>query len=185
MNKKKKLLLAYLSIIFIKITFSNFSLNSVLSLSTVYNFMAWFLGGFIGWNLLLVDQFVWVYFTHPEENLSFNTKHFIEKGNYLKAIRYLLQNKDKQNHLAFRNLYFQIAWLVLALFTITTTITLFGKALVMAVGLHLLLDQWFSYKEKGHFDWLFWQLNKKLAQDGQKAYLYLITSLFAIFSLML
>jgi hypothetical protein len=185
MEKKKAILLGYLIIIFIKIIIRNFSLSSLLSFGTIVNLISWFLGGLIGWYLLYLDQVIWVYFTHPDKDLSFNVKHLADEGDYKKAFLYLKNNRTYQKHLAFRNLYFQVAWIVLTLFTITTAVTLLGKAIVMSIGLHLLIEEWNSYQEKGHFNWLFWQMDKKLNSEGQKVYFVLIVSIFILFSLML
>jgi hypothetical protein len=183
MQDKKKYFLVYFSLVFLKNFIGNFYLSTGFLVAKIWDLAAWFLGGALGWNLLFIDQLLWVYFSHPEAELSKEVKTLVDQGRYKAVYRFLKEKEDKQQHRAFKNFLFQISWLVLTIFVMTSTAGLFGKGLVMGVGLHLLIEEWQSFQSQGNFDWLFWQMKEKLDQHGQKIFLYLVSGFFILFSL--
>jgi len=147
---------------------------------------AWFVGGVIGWNLPILDYFVYIYFTHPEEEISKGLKNQLRSGTIFNSLRLIDKNRDSMPHLGFRSALFGAAWVILAFFAVTSSASYFGKGVVMAVGLYLLAEQW---------DWqlrnpaklnsqLFWQVKRVVSQEEQKYYLWLMTGLFAVLTLL-
>lgn len=148
------------------------------------NLFLWILGGILGWNLPNLDYFVYVYFTNPEGELSLKAKYLIGQRKISQAI-FLL--KSRELHLAFRGVLFRLVWIGLALFTLTSTASFLGKGLLMGLGLNLLLQEWREEKVNPQVlnSRLFWQIKRKVSLQEQKFYLWGMTGVFIILSLLI
>lgn len=151
-----------------------------------WQFLLWLVGGVVGWQLMRFDRLLWVYFSHPEEKMSLYIKDLINKRQFKQAILDLEKYKDYQKHLSFRSALFQVVWVALAFFTVTSTPSFFGKGLVMALGLHLLLEEWQDQLKDPNIlnSWLFWQIKRPISLTEQKWYLWGMTGLFAVLSIL-
>lgn len=143
------------------------------------------LAAFLGANFLKIDQLIYVYFTRPELPLSLEVKQLIKQRNFKGAWQLLTARGIEQRELALKSVLFQVVWVGLALFTLTSTAGVFGKTLVMAIGLSLLVQEWEDILAKRGFSWLFWQIKRQVGLREQKYYLYLMTGLFVILTLLL
>jgi len=132
-----------------------FQFSRFLSWQTVKNLSIWLTGILLGANFFKLAEI--------------GEKHFPEFS-FLKS---------------FYSFLFQVAWFFLALFAVTSTSSLFGKALVMAIGLDLLLTEWQSQLKNNSFSWLFWQIKREISLKEQKIFLYLMTGLFSLLTLFL
>lgn len=152
-----------------------------------WQFLLWLVGGVVGWYLLVADRLLWVYFSHPKEKMSLYIKDLVKKGKFKQVILDLEKYKDYQKHLSFRSALFQVVWVALAFFTITSTPSFFGKGLVMALGLHLLIDEWEDQLKDPNIlnSWLFWQIKRKITLQEQKTFLWLMTGLFFILTILM
>ena len=65
------------------------------------------------------------------------------------------------------------------------TNVVFGKTMVMAVGLHLLLDEWEAVLSGRDIDWIFWQIKREVTLREQKAFIWVMTGIFGMLSLLL
>jgi len=147
--------------------------------------LQWFFGALIGAHFLKLDQLVYVYLTAPNEQLSLAVKQLIKQKKIAAAWDLLEERINDQPRLATRSFLFQSAWVVLALFALTSTASFFGRALVMAVGLKLLIEEWENYLLKGNINFVFWQIKREVTLKEQKWFLWLITGLFGVLSLLL
>ncbi|OGD62956.1 hypothetical protein A2160_04290 [Candidatus Beckwithbacteria bacterium RBG_13_42_9] len=147
----------------------------------------WLLGGFIGRWLLSLDRLVDVYLTHPETQLSNYVRYYLQKGQFRWAWATLEKRKQEQQRLTFRSALFQAVWVGLVVFVATSTSSLLGKAIVMGLGLHLLLDEWKDYltNPKVLSQWLFWQIKREVSLTEEKIFLWLVTGVFLFATLLL
>ena len=147
---------------------------------------SWFAGGLLGYLVLVLDRLVDIYVTHPDTKLSVFIQDTVNCKQYRKAWQVLQANRHLQLHLVFHSALFQIIWVFLALFTITSTFQLFGKGFILGLGLHLLLEEWEAYAKNKETlkQWLFWQVNVPVSDKQLKQYLLIMTGLTAIFFLM-
>lgn len=154
--------------------------------SLVKDGFGWFCGGFLGWNLLFLDSVTDCYFTHPEKNLHEQAKAvFKQKGIW--AWFKFFSSREIREKSALRSVLFQLTWVFLAFFTVTSTVSWFGKGLLMALGLHLLLDQW-QWQRKSPLDLnrqLFWQIKRPVSLEEQKNYLLIMTALFLLLTVLI
>jgi len=161
--------------------------GNYLAWSTWELVVGWLVGGFVGYWLLSLDRLVDVYVTHPETQLAHYIRYYIQKGNYRWAWQTLGQRKGEQTRLTFHSALFQVVWLVLAVFAITSTSALFGKGVVMGLGLHLLLNEWRDYIASPDRlrQWLFWQIKREVPAKEAKIFLWVMTGAVALLTLLL
>jgi hypothetical protein len=141
----------------------------------------WVIGFALGWFAFYLDRIVDIYFGNPNTELAVYAKRYFKASEYRKGIRLLMHNRNLQMRLTFRSAVFQVVWVFLALFTVTSTQVLFGKGFVLALGLHLLLDEWQSYVlDKLYLKkWLFWQVNRQISDKELKLYMWVMTAVVA------
>jgi hypothetical protein len=137
-------------------------------------------GGVIGWLLPWLDKVAYVYIIHPEVQVSQYVKYKIKQKQYRSAFEVLNNRGGEFDKLTTRSVLFQAAWVGLAVFSISSVGSLFGKVLVMALGLRILLEEWKQYftdKQKLK-SFLFWQVKREISDEELKWYLYVMSGLF-------
>ncbi len=137
-------------------------------------------GGIFGWIIVWLDRLVYIYWSHPEAQLSQYVKYYFAKKNWKAGINLMEQRKTEFKELTFRSALFQAAWVVLAVFALTSVASIFGKAMVTGLGLRILYEEWRDYlKDKKTLKrWLFWQIKREISNEELKWYLYGMTGIF-------
>ncbi len=146
----------------------------------------WLLGGLIGYATLNLDRLVDIYFTNPETKLSYYVRDYFAKGKYWQGWQLMEHNKKLQKRLTFRSALFQIVWVFLALFSLTSIPSFFSKGLILGIGYHLLLDEWELYlHNKDNLKYrLFWNINRPITNTELQVYLVIMTLLTCLFFLL-
>lgn len=181
---KNLIFFAYFLAIFIFHSLGHFSFSFNFLKNTFWELILWFLGVVVGTYFVKIDQLIYIYFTLPEAHLSLQTRWLIKQKRYRDSLR-LLDQRSGEQRLAFHSALFQVVWVVLAFFTLTSTSVIFGKTLVMAIGLTLLVQEWEDVLAKKGINWLFWQIKRIISPQEQKMFLWIMTGLFGILSLLL
>lgn len=190
---KQLIFLAYFLGIFILSRISSFRFSLLFFQSVIWDLILWMTGAVLGGYFVKIDQLLYVYFTHPEAPLSLEIKELLKKNPTSLKLRgarrreawNLLSQRVGEQKLAFRSALFQAGWTVLAFFTLTSTNVIFGKTMVMAVGLHLLLDEWEAILSGRGISWIFWQIKREVGVREQKTFVWAMTGIFCILSLLL
>ena len=146
---------------------------------------SWFLGGIIGWNLLVFDVAAYIYFTHPEGLMAGNFRQILHQKGIWEWLKFLFSVKVNDKP-ALRSVLFLTAWVVIAFFAVTSTSSFLGKGVVMGLGLHLLLENWqLQIRDPQVLNSrLFWQIKRAVSMKEQTYYLYLFSFLFAILTVL-
>ncbi|MCG2691511.1 hypothetical protein L6272_01645 [Microgenomates group bacterium] len=131
------------------------------------------LGGIVGWFLPALDKIAYIYILHPEAQISQYLKFQLEKRQWKSFWETLKSRQAEFDKLTTRGILFQAAWLVLAVFTVTSVPGWFGRALVMVLGIRILLEEWRDWlKNKDVLrQKLFWQIKKEWQNQELKWYL--------------
>lgn len=131
------------------------------------------LGGAVGWLLPVLDKIAYIYILHPEAQISQYLKWQLGKKQFKNFWETLKRRQAELDKLTTRGILFQIVWLVLAIFTATSTTGSFGKAVVMGLGLRVLASEWMEWlKNKEELKRkLFWQIKKEWQNQELKWYL--------------
>lgn len=182
---KTIIFVAYFLSLFILQRISSFSFSLSFFSSFAFDLILWFIGALVGAHFIKLDQLFYAYVTKPTEPFSQELKKVVAEKKIGKVWD-LLENKAyAQKELASRSVLFQIALTFLLLFTVTSYAGVFGKALVLGIGLKILIEEWQSFMSLGNFSWAFWQIKREVTPREQKIYLYIMTSLFTILTLLL
>jgi hypothetical protein len=143
------------------------------------------LGGVVGLMIELVDRWVYVYFSHPEEPLSVQLKGLVKENRYADAMTNLMANFAWQQRLSMNNVLFLGGWVVLAIFLMTSSVSAFAHGLVLGIGLSLLGGIWRDWKNPEVLKTrLFWPIKRKVAGDEMKAVVGVFVGAFLLVSLM-
>lgn len=112
---------------------------------------AWtfWIGGLFGTILPDADHLIYIYFLRPYELTSQRAVSLIKQKSFFKALELIYDTRYEKTKLIFHTAYFQIIFLVLTFLVVTSSGSYFGTGLVLAFGLHLLVDQAVDLAERG------------------------------------
>lgn len=104
-------------------------------------YIVFWLGGIVGTFLPDTDHLIYVYFLRPQELTSQRTARMAGNKNYWGMIKLLFDTREERRKLIFHSAFFQVIFVILSFLVITSSGSLFGRGLVLAFFLHLLVDQ--------------------------------------------
>jgi hypothetical protein len=130
-------------------------------------------GAVIGWCLPALDKIAYIYILHPEAQISQYFRFQLKNKQWRKAYELLRLRGSELDKLTTRGLLFQLGWLGVALFALTSTAALFGKVTVLVLGLRILLEEWREWRQdkdllKRH---LLWQVKTDWPEKYLQRYL--------------
>ncbi len=176
---------AYFLAVFVLLKTQDFQLSFAFLTLSAKDLFLWLLGALLGAHFVKLDQLLYVYFTKPDDPLSLQVKELMKQKQFGKTWDLLEAGIHEQKQLASQSFLFQTAWLVLAFFSLTSTAGLFGKALVMAIGFKLLLEEWDEILQGKDLNWLFWQIKRPVSQKEQNLFLYFMSLMFGLLTLLM
>ena len=132
----------------------------------------WLLGLVFGFLFIFLDRFIYVFYTHKEDSLSTRVVTSFKNKKVGEGISMLLTERSEQRELVMRSFLFVGVWMVLAFFSMTSTVNFFARGLVLGIGSHLMFDVASDFLwDKNRFDLWFWQIKRKLSDDEKKWFL--------------
>lgn len=145
------------------------------------NVLAIIAGLTVGWLIHWLDLIAYIFILHPEAQISQYIRYQIARRQYRQAWSSLKTRMGEVDKLTTRGILFQLVWIVLAFFAVTSSAGWFGKTLVLAIGGRLVFEQWREWlhdrtllKKK-----LLWQVNLDWSEAQVKFYLISFTLVFA------
>ena len=144
----------------------------------------WF-GGVLGTMLPDIDHVIYIYFLRSEEYNSQRAVHMVQGGNLKESFKFLAETRSERTRLIFHTYYFQLIFYVLSFLVITSSGSMFGRGLVLAFLLHLLVDQLIDFKETGSINNWFKDLPVMQEVGKQKIYLTIVSVAFLLFAFLL
>lgn len=148
-----------------------------LNLSEALRFAPFWLGGIFGTLLPDIDHLLYLYL-HSQEYVSQRAGFMFDKREIGRTFQFLYETRGERKNLIFHTFYFQIIFLVLTFWVVTSSNSLFGKGLVLAFSLHLLIDQIVDLMEMESFD--NWTKNSPFNLDINRAKLYWLSALILL-----
>jgi len=143
------------------------------------------LGGIVGIILPELDQLVYVFFSNPHEVTSQRVQFLCKNKQFKRCTRLLLSTREERVGLIFHTIYFQAIFFVLTFWVMTSSISLFGRGIVLAFSLHLMTDQLFEFLEKGDLSSWFSQTPFSLDRGQTKVMLIVVVLLVLFFGFLL
>src|SRR4030042_2433138 len=137
------------------------------------------IGGLVGTILPDLDHLIYVYFLSPQDLNSQRVNYLIGERNILKSIELLYETRYERAKSILHTAYFQIIFLILTFLVIFSSGSLFGKGLVMAFSLHLIIDEIIDLNTFNNLDNWFKQI--PIVLDKQKYTIYWAANLIILF----
>lgn len=152
-----------------------------------YNFVFLFFGLLWGSFLLDIDHLIFWFYLKPDLEESLLAKNAWKKGDFKSLIKLLESTHENHTNLIFHHYFFQIVLTFISLFVFTSSSSIFAKALLLAINIHLLVDEIKDFKHNPeHLKlWLFARENKQLPTDSLKYYILTFVVLNLIFTFIL
>lgn len=141
----------------------------------------WWLGALLGFSFIFLDRLYYAFWQHPEETLSIKMKDLIARGELVKGLVSVLEERADQTKLAMRSVLFLGAWVVLGIFALTSVGAPFGRGFMLGMGLHLVFDLLADYFDRGRDVRLwFWQIRRELSEPEVRTVVWGFVILFVL-----
>lgn len=169
----KKELAVHLSLLFSLVVFVSL-VKGWFSLS----YWPFWVGALIGNFLVDIDHFIYVYFLRPHEVTSRRVDYMVGKRKLGGTLDLLAETRGEREDLIFHTILFQIIFLILTFLVMTSSGSLLGRGLVLALSLHLLVDQAVDLLEVGNLN--AWTNNLPVFLKEDKHKIYFVVVLFVV-----
>mgnify|MGYP001604517276 CR=1 FL=1 len=103
-------------------------------------------GGILGTILPDIDHLIYVYFVSPQDLTSQRVSYLVYRREILRSISLLYETRSERKSLIFHSTIFQIIFWILCFLVITSSGSIFGRGLVLAFSLHIVVDQAIDFK---------------------------------------
>lgn len=118
-----------------------FVLISLVKHYLALGYWPFWLGGAVGVFMPDLDHLLYVLFLDPQDITSQRVGFLWGKKEYRRIVELLYETRSERRVLAFHTFFFQIIFLILTFFIMSSSPSLFGKGLVLSFALHLSVDQ--------------------------------------------
>lgn len=182
MKQELKNHLIPLGVIFI-ITLVVWIFHKVLWFNYIYLLFGLLWGAFI----LDLDHLIYWLYLNPNIEESRLAQIAFHKHDFVSLLK-LLESTHKQHiSMVFHHYFTQVVLSLISIFVFTSSISVFTKGFVLALNIHLLVDEIADFRSNPHHlqDWLFARESKQLPIEYLKYYLGIFISLNFIFFLVL
>lgn len=146
------------------------------------------LGALLGTFLLDLDHWLYLLVINSQELTSMRVRRFLEQRNFKEALMMVMDTKNERVKLSFHNALFQVIFYPFCFFVLTSTGSLFGAGLVMAVALSLLKEEitcLLTGKEEFLRQRLFWPFGFQISLQNQQFFVITMALLFLGLNLLL
>ncbi len=122
--------------------FSYFIFISIFRNMLSLDFTPFWVGAVLGALIPAVDYLLYVYVFNPRENISQQVNSLVTQGKTIQGMEMLSRtNIARESSVILHTANFQLFFAVFAFWVITSSTNLLGKGLVLALLLHLMIDQ--------------------------------------------
>lgn len=165
--------------------FSFFVFISLIKHYFTLDFWPFWLGGIVGTVMPDLDHIIYFYFVSPTDLTSQRFNFLLQRKEIGRMLTLLYETRTERKGLIFHTIFFQMIFLLLTFWMLTSSGSLFGRGLVLAFALHLSVDQLMDLTELKNFD--NWMKYSPIALDFQKSQIYWLGSslLLLIFGFLL
>lgn len=142
------------------------------------SFITFWVGGVVGTLLPDADHLIYVYLSKPHELTSQRVNNLLAGKNVKKSWDLLAITRTERKDLIFHSAYFQVIFIILSFLVISSSGNYFGRGLVLAFMLHLLIDQVVDLVEVNSLDNWFGKLI--VITDKLQRRVYLVVNLIVL-----
>jgi hypothetical protein len=145
-------------------------------------------GAAVGTFIFDLDHLFYTFLIYSDEPTSFKVKELFKSGKYQEMISVLVSTRFERIKLTFHNALFQVFFSGLAFFAITSSGSSLGIGVVMAMALHLLVNE-FKLLLTGRDDYLkqmlFWPVKLTVSTQNLKFFVVVMLLVFLSLNLLL
>jgi len=134
------------------------------------SYYPFWIGGILGTILPDIDHLLYVSVIKPQEPLSLKVREMFKNKQYVLAIKLLESGRGSLVGLVFHSAGFQLLFVILAFLVVTSSGSIFGRGLVLAFSLHLLVDQLSDLMASGNLNGWFKRFPFVFDKDKQVLY---------------
>lgn len=155
-----------------------------LDLKAVTNIGLFLGGGILGTILPDLDHVIYVYLLHPQEATSQRIGYTLQNINLppitriKQAFELMASTRSERTRLIFHTTHFQLIFWILAFLVISSSGSIFGRGLVLAFSLHLIVDQFLDLEQLDNLNNWFRLLGVEL--EKEKYVFYWLGNLVAL-----
>lgn len=135
------------------------------------SYWPFWVGGLVGTILPDLDHILYVFFLRPQEYVSQRFNHMIGQRDLRGSISLLAETRNERTKLIFHTVLFQIIFLIFGFLVVTSSGSIFGRGIVLAFMLHLIVDELVDLMEMGSLE--NWFKQTPIVLDRNQANLYL------------
>lgn len=143
------------------------------------------LGGIVGSLLPDIDHIIYFYFVSPTDLTSRRFDFYAHKKAFGRMVELLYETRTERKGLIFHTIFFQLIFLLLTFWMLSSSGSLFGRGMVLAFALHLSIDQLIDLTEIENLDNWIKYLPLKLSDDQERLYWFGSSLLLLIFGVFL
>jgi len=140
------------------------SIYWIINKNVWYQFIGLFCGLAGGSFLLDIDHLIYWLYLNPNIEESRLAQIAFKKRDFRSLIKLLEITHHKHTNLIFHHFFFQVVLAAISVFVFTSSGNVFGMGLMLALNIHLLIDEIVDYRRDPHHlqDWLFAREEKQL-----------------------
>lgn len=149
------------------------------------SYWPFWVGGLVGVILPDIDHLIYAYFIKPQDLTSQRVSYLINKKDIKRSIELLYETRNERSGLVFHSIFFQVVFLILTFWMVSSSGSIFGKGLALSFALHLAIDQIMDITDLKSLD--NWMENSPITLDLSKAKIYWVvtTIMLCIFGILI
>jgi hypothetical protein len=134
-------------------------------------YIPFWLGGILGTIMPDIDQLIYVYVLKPTETNSRRVTAMLDRRDIFGAVKTMVEARYQRDKLIFHTAQFQLIFLMLTFFVVSSSGSVFGRGIVLAFSLHLFIDQVIDLVDTGGLKNWFTKLPVSLDKEQRRWYL--------------
>lgn len=152
-----------------------------------FEFVYMFFGFLWGAFFLDLDHLIYWFYLNPNIEESRLARLAFDKRDFRSLLKLLESTHYKHTNMVFHHYFAQVVIGLISFFIFTSSSSIFAKSMVLAINLHLLVDEIKDFRQDpAHLqEWLFARESKQMPISALKYYLWLFGVLIFIFSILL
>ena len=139
------------------------------------------LGGVVGTALPDIDHLIYIYLLRPQDLTSQRVNYLMAKHEIWQVFELMASTREERRQLIFHTVHFQVIFWILAFLVISSSASVFGAGLVLAFGLHLIVDQLLDLLQLDHLNNWFRAWN--IVLEKEKYVFYWLGNVIVLFVL--
>lgn len=127
--------------------FAAFTLISVFRGYLSLAYWPFWVGGVAGTLIIDVDHLIYVFFLNPQELTSQRVNFLFKKREIGRVLTLLYETRRERKNLIFHTFVFEIVFFIFGFLMITSSSSFFVRGIILAMLLHLMVDQLSDFLE--------------------------------------